>query len=315
MNASTKTWLLAGSAIVPWGCSFLINKLVLAELSPAVLSLYRWLLAAGVFLAYAIITSRRRQRPLLGALRRQPVIFLALAVLCLPVPYLAQNYALQWTSVINVSVLMDADPVFIVLLGALLLGERVRAVQFVGVLVALAGTVMVTTSGGALSLGSQDTVGNLLAVLAACSWAAYTVLLKVAARDHDAFTITVLTTTIGTLFLIPPAVAEGLTWPSHGGTILGVVFLGLLCSAWGTLAWVYVLEKMDASRAAPLIFLIPIIASALSIAVLGEQPSAFTLVGAAMILGGVLVSEGSERGGVSKAGSRTPDGWSTEVAE
>jgi drug/metabolite transporter (DMT)-like permease len=287
----TRLIFLAGSCVLSWGASFMVNKWVLRDLGPASLSLYRWALASALYLAYLVAT--RRLRPMWSSLRRKPLVFLVLGLLCLPVPYLAQNYALKYTSVINVSVLLDLDPAFIVVMGAILLHERVTRLQTLGVVGAVVGTVVITVSGGMLSLTSKDVVGNGLSLLAACSFSLYTIIIKTSAQEFDALSVSVLPTLLGTALLVPPAMAEGMTWPTQPFTWVGIVFLGVLCSAWATLAWVVVVQELDASRAAPIVFLIPVVATALAITVLGERPTAQTVVGAALILGGVFLSERS----------------------
>jgi drug/metabolite transporter (DMT)-like permease len=294
MTRTTRLALFAAAAILPWGASFMVNKWVLRELGPATLSLYRWALASGLYLAYLLAT--KRMRPMWESLRRKPLVFFVLGLLCLPVPYLAQNYALKFTSVINVSVLLDLDPAFIVVMGVILLHERVTRLQAFGVAVAVAGTVVITASGDALSLTSKDVVGNLLSLLAAGSFSLYTIVIKTSAREFDAVTSSVLPTLLGTALLVPPAIVEGLTWPAHPLTWASIVFLGVLCSAVATLAWVIVVRELDASKSAPLVFLIPVVAGVLAITLLGERPTAQTLLGAALILGGVYFSERNAHG-------------------
>jgi drug/metabolite transporter (DMT)-like permease len=291
MTRTTRLALLAASAILPWGASFMVNKWLLRELGPASLSLYRWALASGLYLAYLFVTGRMRS--LWASLRRKPLVFIALGALCLPAPYLAQNYAIKLTSTINVSVLLDVDPAFVVVMAAIFLHERVSAVAAVGVVIAVVGTVAITVAGGGLSLGSADFLGNSLALAAACSLAVYTILIKTWAQEFDALTLAVLPTLLGTLLLAPPALLEGLPWPAHPWVWAGILFLGVVNSAWATWAYIVVVQELDASRAGPLVFLIPVVAAILAVTVLGERPSAQTWVGAVLILAGVFLSERS----------------------
>ncbi len=294
MGPTTRLVFLAGTCVLPWGASFMVNKWALREFGPAALCLYRWALASGLYLAYLVLT--KRLRPMWASLRRKPFLFFVLGLLCLPVPYLAQNYALNYTSVINVSVLLDLDPAFIVVMGAILLHERVTRLQTAGVVGAVVGTVVITASGAALSLTSNDVIGNGLSLLAAGSFALYTIIIKTSAQDFDALSISVLPTLLGTALLVPPAIAEGMTWPAAPLTWAGIAFLGVLCSAWATLAWVVVVQELDASKAAPIVFLIPVVAAVLAIAVLGERPTMQTVAGAVLILGGVFLSERNGHG-------------------
>jgi len=295
MTGSPRIWLLAASAILPWGASFIANKLALRELGPANLSFYDWLVGTAFLCVYVVVT--RRRPPIWETLRRQPLIFVAMALFLIPIPYLLQNFALQRTTVINVSILLDSDPVFLVLLGALLLREHVTWIQAAGVATALIGTAVITLNGGSIDLTSSDVVGSLMALCAALSLSVYSILAKVALRQNRAFVTALLTAGLGTALLLLPAWAEGLSWPGNWSASiwLAILFLGIACSGWGVLAWFRILNELDASRAAPLVFFIPLVAVTLSILFLKEQPTIHTLVGAALIFGGVVMGERGAR--------------------
>lgn len=287
-------WPLVASAVIPWGASFLVNKLVLREMGPANLAFWAWALAALVLGGYVAATGRQGQAVM--TLRRQPAAFVALAAFLVTIPYLMQNYALLRTSVTNVSILLNSDPVFVVVLGALILGERVTGGQVFGIIAALAGTSLVTLNGGAVQLNSTgDVTGGLMGLVAALSLAAYTITAKVALRRSDPLTTAMLTASIGMVLLLPVAGLEGLSWPLSWSKAVwaGVLFLGLVCNAWGGLVWVRLLGVLDASRTAPLIFFIPLVSVTLSILLLGERPTLQTLFGAALIFGGIALGERS----------------------
>jgi drug/metabolite transporter (DMT)-like permease len=291
VKGSRRIWLLAASAIVPWGASFIVNKVALRELGPANLSFYDWLVGTAFLCAYVVAT--RRRPPVWATLRRQPLIFVAMALFLIPIPYLLQNFALQRTTVINVSILLDSDPVFLVILGVLLLGEHVTWIQAAGVATALIGTAVITLNGGSIDLASGGVAGSLMALCAAFSLSIYSILAKVALRQNRAFVTALLTAGLGTALLLLPAWAEGLSWPGNwsASVWLAILFLGIACSGWGVLAWFRILNELDASRAAPLVFFIPLIAATLSILLLKEQPTIYTLVGAVLIFAGVVTSE------------------------
>lgn len=230
-------------------------------------------------------------------MRRQPFLFVALALVFIAVPYVLQNLALQRTTVINVSLLVGSDPLFAVMLSALLLGERVTGMQSIGVITAFFGAALVTLSGGRPGLESQDVTGSLFAMGAALCWAIHTIIAKVTLRRNDPLITAVLTAVLGTVMLFPVALCEGLSSPARWSLAawVGILFLGIPCSGWGALAWVRVLQGIDASRAAPLTYFLPVIAWTLSITLLAERPTTQTALGAILVLGGVCLSERNAR--------------------
>ena len=285
MKVTRTTWLLAASALIVWGSSFIFNKIVLREMGPANLAFYDWLLASLSVLAYGAV--KRRLSVALYTFRRTPLVFVALAISFITIPYVLQNVALQRANVVNVSLLVSSDPIFVAVLSALFLGEIVSGTRWAGIAIAFAGTAMVTLNGGSIDLGSAQVVGSLLALGAAFFWAIYTVLAKAIVNRASPLTTLILAAVLGTAFLFPLALAEGLTSPLHWSlnVWLCLLFLGVICNGYGSLVWLYVLTKMDASRAAPLVFSLPVIAWTLSIVLLHEHPTLQTALGAVMVLG------------------------------
>lgn len=291
MKVTRTTWLLAASALGVWGASFIFNKIVLREMGPANLAFYDWLFASLSVLAYGAVTGQVGVA--LRTFRRTPLVFLGLAVSFITIPYVLQNVALQRTNVVNVSLLVSADPIFVAVLSALFLGEIVSGTRWVGIAIAFAGTALVTLSGGMIDLGSGQVAGSILALGAAFSWSIYTVLAKVIVNRASPLTTLILAALLGTALLFPLALAEGLASPLQWSPTvwLCLLFLGTICNGYGSLVWLYVLTKMDASRAAPLVFALPVIAWVLSIVLLHEHPTMQTTLGAVMVLGGVFVAE------------------------
>jgi uncharacterized membrane protein len=73
--------------------------------------------------------------------------------------------SLDYTSVAASVVLVCTQPVFVAILAYLVFGERTSLLSFLGILVALAGTAVISTDG---SVGSATFFGNMLAVIGAC---------------------------------------------------------------------------------------------------------------------------------------------------
>src|SRR5699024_7255850 len=85
--------------------------------------------------------------------------------------------ALQFTTSTNVSVLETVIPVATVVLSAILLKERLRNVQLLGVLISLLGAVWVVLDGNIFSLAAMNwNIGDAIMIGAIISWAVYSIL-------------------------------------------------------------------------------------------------------------------------------------------
>src|SRR5262245_46429080 len=76
---------------------------------------------------------------------------------------------------------------------------------------------------------------------------------------------------------------------------LAVLFLGLLCSGAGYLFWYGALERVSATRVAAFLYLEPLVTLAAAVALLGEPVIPATVVGGALLIGGVLLVQGRGR--------------------
>src|SRR5699024_5595573 len=85
--------------------------------------------------------------------------------------------AVQYTSATNVSVLEAVIPVVTALLGAWLLRERLRLVQWAGVLVSFAGALWVIRAGSGATAAAWN-LGDLIMIGAIASWAVYSIAVK-----------------------------------------------------------------------------------------------------------------------------------------
>ena len=135
--------------------------------------------------------------------RRQELWFAAAGLCGVTLYFLLENIALTCTLASNVGVLVSVSPMLTALLSHFLLRrERLRPLFFAGLAVALAGVAMVSYNGAAvLELNPR---GDLLALLAAAAWSAYSLLTrKLSAFGYPVVQTTRRTFAWGLLFLLP----------------------------------------------------------------------------------------------------------------
>lgn len=203
--------------------------------------------------------------------------------------YWLENTALHYTTAINAGVLSNLTSVFMVLIAIVMLGERLRAPEWVAIGAAFAGAVLVSQGAGHLVLGGAGLAGDLLMVAASLFAAIYSIGGKRLAEKYPAAIVTTVVATVGALFLLPLALIEGLRLDlplSIWGILL---LLGLGAGALANVWWLAILARMEASRAALALFLIPIVSAALAVALLDEPLTPTIVFGALLVLAGVAI--------------------------
>ncbi len=296
---------LAGHAaglltIFLWGTTFISTKVLLTGLRPVEVLFLRFALG---FVALCLLYPRRLR--LAG--RRQELWFAAAGLCGVTLYFLLENIALTCTLASNVGVLVSVSPMLTALLSHFLLRrERLRPLFFAGLAVALAGVAMVSYNGAAvLELNPR---GDLLALLAAAAWSAYSLLTrKLSAFGYPVVQTTRRTFAWGLLFLLPVLPVLGfrpglgtLTEPVY---LLNLLYLGLGASALCFVTWGFAVGRLGAVRTSAYIYLVPVVTLVTSALVLGEPVTPLSLGGAALTVAGLALSEWEPRKEGRKGGA------------
>jgi drug/metabolite transporter (DMT)-like permease len=186
------------------------------------------------------------------------------------------------------------QPLFISFLGVAVLGERLTLPFVFGVILAIAGTVLLLwddLESEALNLSFLS--GILLILLACFAWAIYTVLGKAIFQRYGSVSITAMSTIVATLPMF--ALASGSTIEAiHNMTPrqwLEVLFLTTCSTFVAVFAWNYASAKLPATTLGAFYYLVPVIAVLAGVLMLGETLSSSTIVGGICIILGVAIAE------------------------
>ena len=281
--------LLAATAF--WAGNYVVGAGAVAALDPLSLVLLRWSLAVVPLLVLAQVLERPRWREVA---RHWPWL-LALSGTGLLGYNLLLYTALRFTDAFHASLVNAFNPALITLAAALFLRERLTVASTAGVLLALAGVLVVLSRGdpGALLTGPPG-AGDVLMLGAIASWTAYTVLGRRAPRVPP-ITSTALQALLTVLLLAPPSLAAG--GPALPGTApvaWALVFIAVCPSVLSYLLWNRALRVVPPGRAGVFLNLITVFTALLALA--GGQR-----LQAAQVAGGVVVLAG-----VALAGARAP---------
>src|SRR5512138_3332641 len=155
-------------AVVIWGGTFIATKIALQEASPATIVWLRF--AMGVVILGAAVLLRRE----FALPERSDVAYLALlGFIGVTFHQWLQATGLQTAQATTTAWIVASTPVFIAILGWLVLRERFGALRVAGIALAALGVLLVVSKGrlAALASGQEGTIGDLLIFISAINWA------------------------------------------------------------------------------------------------------------------------------------------------
>ncbi len=289
-------YLLMAITALLWSGNAVIGRAVHETVPPIALNFWRWVVTLPVFLVLAW-PHLRKDWPLV---RRNWPILLLLAILGISVYNTFIYIAVNTTTAINVLLINSGRPVVIVFLSYALFRERVSALQAMGFVLALSGTLTILARGDLDALiGVRFIAGDLWVVVATVCWAFYTVLFPKRPAIHPT-NLMLVTIVMGLAVLLPFYLWEALLvrpMPMTPQTYWAVGYLGLLAGGLAYMCFNRTVEVLGANRAGLTSYLTPIAGTALAIYFLGEQFKTFHVAGVGLILIGVVFATMSRKGG------------------
>jgi drug/metabolite transporter (DMT)-like permease len=284
---------LLGANLV-YATSYVAARLTLDGIPPAALALARCVIAAALLLPLA-----GRGGAFARIARADHARIAAMGVLGFGVAVALAHWGLVRSTAANAALLIIVEPLAIVALSPLLLGERLRRREAIGGAIAVAGTVLVVLDGipGITTRLAPHWRGDVLLVGSAIAFASYSLIGRDVLRRHASTPVTTLSILWGAVALAPLAGVEwwrGARPMWTAATVTGMFYLGVIITALGYLVWNWALERVEAPRAAVFLNVQPVAGALLGVVVLGDPLTIFTAVGGLMIIAGVYSSRGRE---------------------
>jgi drug/metabolite transporter (DMT)-like permease len=281
---------LLAATVTLWGTQFVAIDVAAAHAPPVVITALRATLgAAALLLLLPLVRSR------LPTTRRlwlwAGITGLLMVVLILG--GISEGTARAGAG--NAAVLANTAPFFVLVLGRILLGERMSALGVGGLALGFAGVVvMVSSQLGRTGDPFDFALGAGLALAGAAGWGAGTLIVKWLAQE-ERFDIVGFTAAqyivgapiLGLLVLLSSTGAET-AWSSRE-LWLPVLYIGIASSALASAAFFFALRRTPASRAAAWQFLVPVVAIVIEVG-RGNRPTPLVLAGMALAVVGVALS-------------------------
>ena len=200
--------------------------------------------------------------------------------------------SIEMTSVAIAVLLVSTAPIFVAIAARFVTGERVRSMGWIGIALALGGTVVI----GGTDLGDSSITGSVLALIGGATGGWYFLAGQVARRHLGIVEHAVIAYTAAAVLLLPFCIANGAelwgytakTWWAIAGLIVGPQLLGHTFIN-------YVLSDIDATTVSVTIMAEPVIAMALAYFLFDEVPSWIVYPATVLILGGIYLVSTARR--------------------
>jgi drug/metabolite transporter (DMT)-like permease len=277
-------------ATLLWGGTFVVIRDSVRELDPRAMVFARFLVAALIFTAIALLRGRRPQRATLA--------WGAVSGFFSGAAFLLQAIGLTDISAGSSAFLTCAGSLFTGLIAWPLLRQRPGGRLLTGIMIALAGAALLTLDTG-LHLGG----GELITLLGALGFAVAIVAVGRLGSDFDPLVVAAAQAWVTALMLAPaaPRALEQLAELSAAGWVR-FGYLALAGSVVATILMLWAQRSLPPGRVGLLLALEPVFALAFAATIGGEQFVARWWLGAALILSATLLVEWpSLRGSATRA--------------
>jgi drug/metabolite transporter (DMT)-like permease len=296
VSKRTLAILEATLAVIAWGGSFVATKLALKDVSPITVVWLRFAIGVAILgLAVAIRRQFAWPRPI------DLAYFAVLGFIGITFHQWLQSTGLVTSQATTTAWIVATTPIFMALLGWLVLGERLRWMQVGGIILAALGVLLVVTRGNLALLGRGQFValGDTLILLSAPNWAIFSALSRRGLQRHSATRMMFYVMGFGwlfssLLFFSGPGLSQVGRLTLAGW--VGIGFLGFFCSGLAYIFWYDALQTLPTAQAGAFVYLEPFVTVVVAALVLQEPLLRAALLGGGAILVGVwLVQQGAGR--------------------
>ncbi|MFW6323521.1 MAG: DMT family transporter [Desulfovibrionales bacterium] len=273
-----------------WGGTFIAGRILSQDLDPFTAAFLRFVFATS-FLLFILLRTERRLPPM--DLKKGGFLFLLgmTGVFSYNVFFFL---GLQTVTAGRAALIIALNPVLITFSSALLLRERIRPAQGLGIVFCLVGASVVIARGNPLDL-LQGTAGwgELFLLLCVVSWVSYSLLGKKVMGYYSPVASVTYSCIFGTAALLVPALLHDLTSSLASISMLGwgcLLYLGIFGTGLG-FSWYYQgIQKIGPTRAGVFINLVPVSAILLSALILDEPLTGALLAGGGLVLAGLSLT-------------------------
>jgi drug/metabolite transporter (DMT)-like permease len=277
---TARAWLLFALCSAVWGVPYLFIKVAVdAGVPPAFVAWARIALAALLLVPMAV------HRGALRGLRGRAGAIAAYAACEIAVPFVLIATGERYISSSLTAILIATMPLLVALLSVRLSpADRPTGVGLVGLVIGLSGVVALL--GVDVAGRPDEALGAGLVLVATLLYATAPIIVSRRLADLDPLGPVAASLALSTVALSPAAfLTPPHAWPSPAA-FGAIAVLGVVCTAWGLIAFFQLIAEAGPSRASVVTYVNPLVAVAAGVLALGERLGVMSLVGLLLILAG-----------------------------
>ena len=284
--------LIGGLAL---GTSPILMRYAQETVTPSSAAFWRLALAIPLLVVWQIYDIRKNNGAATPGLNIADLKPLIVVGLFFALDLVFWHWSVQLTTVANATLLSNMAAIFTAVGGFLFFGERFSRTFIGGMILALLGAMSLI--GNSFEANKAYLTGDMVALTAAVSYAAYMVMSARARKRYSTVSIVLGTAVFGSIFLLPIALMEnGNFMPATLMGWLPIFVLSWFTHVIGQSFIVFALAHLPAAFGSVSLLIQPLVAAILAWILFFEALGLYHLVGAALIISGIIVC----RKGVSK---------------
>ena len=279
--AQAKYYVLLFLVCLIWGATPASGKFTVEAFSPLMITGMRFALIALVLFAWLFLTHDKKSlRPPKDVL----IVTFFMGVMGILVHNGLLFTGLNYTTATNTALIESIGPTATTLLAFLFLGERLNPLGWVGIAVSCVGALTIVTKGSiSVLINLSFNIGDILILICEVAWSCYVV---ISWRIHGRLGTIGVTAWSGLFGSLLCFAVGGVTGTLHVYEVGTKALLGIFAFV----AWNFAVQQVGASKAGVFVYIVPLTGGLFGVLLLGEPLHYSQLVGAALILSGVVVT-------------------------
>jgi len=279
-----------------WSGNFIVGKAAsLFEIPPFTLNFYRWTFAWLILAPFTLKEIVEKKNYILENIK----LIIILGITSITIFNSIVYYSLNFTQVISGVLMISTIPVMIIIFCWLFKIEKTNIYQILGVIFSLSGVVVIITKANFNILVNLNfNKGDLWMVVAMFSWAMYSALLRKKKLEISQLSLLQTIISAGLIFLLPAYLIElalGYKASIHLPFVLTLTYVVLFPGLASFIFWIKGIAMIGSNRAGIFLHLMPIFSTIMAILIFKEKFMFFHLVGAALIITGIVLSSKGKR--------------------
>jgi drug/metabolite transporter (DMT)-like permease len=292
LNQNLKSYGSVIVAMIFWSFSFIWFKMANKTFNPITIVFIRLLFATILLSLYLIVT-----RGFMKIKKKDRKLFLMLALFEPFFYFLGESYGLTYVSATFCSVLISTIPVFAAIAARLIFKERLKGINYAGIFISFIGVlIFILNSDGSLSFNVKGLLLILFAVLTAVG---YNLTLSRLVGSYSPVYIVNVQNIIGAILFLPLFAVldlrDFITIPFTFEMFRPIIQLAVFASSAAFVLFAYSASHMGITRTNVFSNCIPIFTALFSFMLLGEELTVQNLVGMAIVVAGLFMSQMSGR--------------------